>query len=230
MFRVTMQRGGKVVKKYTFDKKSVTIGREPTCDIPIDNIGASREHATIEETDEGHILADLGSQNGTFVRGEKIFHHKLKDGDEFFIGKLAFVFEQLDPVVDVEGDGAESAAAAPQADMTFHLDRKELERIMSQSALGAASQLVQVEPAGTKNTVVLDKPFCLIGKVEHARIKLSGLFAPAAAAVIVRTEHGYRVVSISKKFTINDKFVADCPLSDGDKIRYGGVVYRFSQA
>ena len=39
---------------------------------------------TIEKTPEGYVLEDLKSHNGTFVGGEKVFHHQLKETDEFY--------------------------------------------------------------------------------------------------------------------------------------------------
>jgi len=161
MFRVTMCLAGKPVRKFTFDKPSISIGRDATCDVVVENIGASRCHATIEKTDEGYVLADLKSHNGTFVGGEKIFHHRLRESDEFQIGKYAFQFETLDPTAPTPQPAA--AAIAPAADMTFRLDRKEIERIIGQSRREAASQLVQIAPEDEKRTVVLDKSYCLVG-------------------------------------------------------------------
>ena len=88
MIRVTMQFGGKPIRKYTFDKPLISIGREQGCDIVVENIGASRRHATIEKTENGFVLTDLKSHNGTFVKGEKVFHHELTDSDEFFISEI----------------------------------------------------------------------------------------------------------------------------------------------
>src|SRR5947208_8555414 len=126
MFRVTMTFGGKPVKKFTFDKSCVAIGRDAGCDIVVENIGASRRHATIEKTPEGYVLEDLKSHNGTFVGGEKVFHHQLRESDEFYIGKYAFQFEALEPVA--QGPSTEEMAAPVAADMTFRLDRKEIEK------------------------------------------------------------------------------------------------------
>ena len=230
MYRVVMQFGGKPVKKFTFDKQAVTIGRDAVCDITIDNIGASRHHATIEKTDDGYVLVDLESQNGTFVNGEKIFHHQLKDADEFFIGKYAFLFELLDPVVEVERDDIPEADPSAAADMTFSLDKKELDRILNQSSRGAASQLVQTKPPGSNAKIVLEKSYCLFGKVPYAQVKVGGFLWPPGLGVVVRTDHGYRLLSLSPKMTINGKFVPECPLSDGDLIQAGRLEFRFSQA
>lgn len=233
MFRITMSFGGKPVKKFTFEKEQVTIGRDATCEIPIENIGASRRHAMVERTPEGYVLSDLQSHNGTFVNGEKVYHHRLSDSDEFFIGKYSFQFEALEPVVAVVAadqpvqQSAPSAAAMP--DMTFRLDRKEIDRIMGLSARGAAPQLVQLAPDKEKKNLLLEKNYYVVGAGETAEIKTPGLFSPAIAGVLVRTEQGWRALCLSRKLKVNSKHVADSPLQDGDLIELGARRFRFCQ-
>lgn len=232
MFRVTMCFGGKPVKKFTFEKDQVAIGRDATCEIVIENIGASRRHAVIEKTPEGYVLSDLQSHNGTFVNGEKIFHHRLGDTDEFFIGKYAFQFEALEPVVAVVPDAPAPQSAPAKSempDMTFRLDRKEIERIMGLSARGQSAQLVQIAPEGEKKNLVLEKPYYVMGSDETAEIKTPGLFAPAKAAVLVRTEQGWRLLSLSNKLRVGGKKVTDVPLQDGDLVHVGKRRFRFCQ-
>ena len=231
MFRVTMSFGGKPVKKFTFDKEQLEIGSDATCEIMIDNIGASRRHAVIEKTPEGFVLSDLQSHNGTYVNGEKIFHHRLSDNDEFFIGKYAFQFEALEPVVAVaEAPAHQSAPSnAVMPDMTFRLDRNEIQRIMGLSARGAAPQLVQLEPEVEKKTCALEKAYYVIGADPSAEIKAPGFLAPAKAGVFLRTEQGWHLLGLSAKLRVNGKPVTDAPLQDGDLVQLGKRRFRFCQ-
>ncbi len=229
MFRVTMSLAGRPVRKFTFDKPSISIGRDGSCDVVVENIGASRCHATIEKTEEGYVLADLKSHNGTFVGGEKVFHHKLRETDEFQIGKYAFQFEALDPTAP-EPKTAEIQQPPAGAEMTFRLDRKEIERIIGQSRREAATQLVQLAPEREKRTLVLDKTYYVIGADSTCEIRIAGLLAPSKAGVIVRAEHGWRILGTSRRLRVNDKPVADAALSDGCLISVGGRRFRFCQA
>jgi pSer/pThr/pTyr-binding forkhead associated (FHA) protein len=69
------------------------MGRTPENHIQIASPGASRTHAVIEAGPTGFLLSDLGSQNGTYVNGEKITTpHELVDGDRIRIGNAQFVF------------------------------------------------------------------------------------------------------------------------------------------
>lgn len=52
--------------------RSITVGRGPTCDVVLDAPMVSSRHLQIEHVDDGWIIRDLGSTNGTFVRGGRI--------------------------------------------------------------------------------------------------------------------------------------------------------------
>jgi hypothetical protein len=61
------------------------IGRGRGCDLVVDSAKVSREHAAVVRDGEGWALEDLGSANGTWVRGERIARRRIEDGDEFFV-------------------------------------------------------------------------------------------------------------------------------------------------
>src|SRR3954470_14526170 len=63
------------------------IGRTRDCSIRIEDPGISRRHARIvRRGPETYYLEDLGSRNGTFVRGTKVTNHALGDGDRLAVG------------------------------------------------------------------------------------------------------------------------------------------------
>jgi len=95
-----------VIKEYLIDQDETIIGRDGSCDIPIDNIAVSREHARITKEQSriskgpgDYFVEDMGSANGTFVNGHKVDKKMLNTGDEITIGKyfLTVHFED-DPV------------------------------------------------------------------------------------------------------------------------------------
>ncbi len=70
----------------------VTLGRDPKCDIFLDDVTVSRKHAQVAVGDEV-TLDDLGSLNGTYVNRRRIDNPEaLLDGDEIQIGKFRLVF------------------------------------------------------------------------------------------------------------------------------------------
>lgn len=70
----------------------VIIGRSPDCDVRIHDILMSREHCGIEQNDDGWIVVDLDSRNGTYVNGERIGRQILADADQISLGRCKVCF------------------------------------------------------------------------------------------------------------------------------------------
>ena len=72
------------------------IGRDENGTLWIDDVLVSRRHARILVEDDSATLEDLGSKNGTFVRGERIESPvKLRDEDLITIGPASLIFRIL---------------------------------------------------------------------------------------------------------------------------------------
>lgn len=70
----------------------MSVGRHPDCDIVLDDVTVSRQHAEVRRVDAGFTLTDLGSLNGTYVNHKPVNDVLLADGDTVWIGvyRLAF--------------------------------------------------------------------------------------------------------------------------------------------
>ncbi len=85
-------------RKWLLDpRQELVIGRDPACDIVLDNRLVSRHHARIYWQNGDFFIRDLDSKNGTHVNGHAIRHDKrLQNGDEVQVAlcfKLAFASE-----------------------------------------------------------------------------------------------------------------------------------------
>lgn len=70
----------------------MVLGRHPKADLPLDEEGVSRKHAALRVAADGSvIIRDLGSTNGTFVNGERVYELVLKDGDKIQIGGVTIL-------------------------------------------------------------------------------------------------------------------------------------------
>jgi diguanylate cyclase (GGDEF)-like protein len=66
------------------------IGRDTDATLRlVDDEGVSRRHASIVAVDEGALITDLGSQNGTFVDGQRVQKRVLKEGEKIRIGQTS---------------------------------------------------------------------------------------------------------------------------------------------
>lgn len=107
MAEVTVIFGGQEQGKYAIDKDRMVVGRDPASEIPIDNLGISRQHCAFETRGDSFLIQDLGSSNGTYVNGKKVSQYFLNDGDEVVIGKYTLRF----------GNESQSSEA-PERDMS----------------------------------------------------------------------------------------------------------------
>lgn len=74
------------------------IGRGPEVQIRLNESGVSRRHARILIEGERITIEDLGSKNGTFVRGERIAAARsLGSGDELRFGPVRVTFQSASP-------------------------------------------------------------------------------------------------------------------------------------
>jgi DNA-binding winged helix-turn-helix (wHTH) protein len=69
------------------------IGRDADCTVRIDAPIISRHHARIVVSGGSACLEDLGSKNGTHLRGQRLLEPViLADGDELVIGQVVLIF------------------------------------------------------------------------------------------------------------------------------------------
>jgi ABC transport system ATP-binding/permease protein len=78
--------------RYQVQQKAIKIGRLPTNDVVVDDLGVSREHAELRPLPGGRYeLVDLGSHNGTYVNGVRITKQVIKEiTDVISIGHSTF--------------------------------------------------------------------------------------------------------------------------------------------
>ncbi|MBM3294945.1 MAG: FHA domain-containing protein [Candidatus Aminicenantes bacterium] len=68
-----------------------TIGRAGDNAVPLSDPVVSGRHAEIVAQEDGFLLRDLGSSNGTFVNGQAVTETPLYAGDEIVVGTTRLV-------------------------------------------------------------------------------------------------------------------------------------------
>jgi len=74
------------------DKDVFTIGAGAQNDLIVSDESASRRHCEIHQRENGFLLRDLGSTNGTMVQGVRVCEVYLTQGVEFQVGTTRMVF------------------------------------------------------------------------------------------------------------------------------------------
>ena len=84
--------GGRVGESFAVGGERMSIGRRPDCEVFLDDITVSRDHALLIRRGDQWHLDDCGSLNGTYVNRSRIESQRLQDGDEVQIGKYKLTF------------------------------------------------------------------------------------------------------------------------------------------
>jgi transcriptional regulator with GAF, ATPase, and Fis domain len=77
---------------FTIDEDALVIGRETAANLCLADASVSRRHSKIEKKDDGVVITDLESLNGTFVNNVPIRSRLLEHGDRVRIGDSQFLF------------------------------------------------------------------------------------------------------------------------------------------
>lgn len=86
-------RGPQTGVVYELSKSAMTIGRNPQCDIFLNDMTVSRQHASLTEKSGIWIISDQNSFNGVWVKNNSISSYALEPGDVVQIGAFCLQFD-----------------------------------------------------------------------------------------------------------------------------------------
>lgn len=109
-----------------------TIGRDPSCDVVIDNAGISRLHASIEAIGDSFVVRDCESHNGITLNGEPCREGRLVHGDIVGLNKflLRFSNHSLEAPTNLKSASERARSDAPkEVQKTMHVGPEEAKRL-----------------------------------------------------------------------------------------------------
>src|ERR1051325_10104125 len=77
---------------FAIDDDALVIGRETAANLCLADASVSRRHSKIDKKDQGFVITDLESLNGTFINDVPIKTRLLEHGDRVRIGESQFLF------------------------------------------------------------------------------------------------------------------------------------------
>ena len=235
MPKLTLLLGRRTMQVYDFKQPSIVVGRDDTADVLIDNPSVSRRHAEIRLGDDGWVVEDLGSSNGTFLRGAKITGpQSIGLGDEIGLGKFSIVFGKA--LGEGEAPAKPSAASAPAArapamrgnEGTMHINPHEVKELLKESEKKKRAHFLW-ESGGTRGTHYLSEtPAVLIGTDD----RLCDLHVPRGPKHHVLVVHGpegcdIRYLAMFGSMTIRGRSTKRTKLRNGDVVEVGGLKLTF---
>jgi hypothetical protein len=90
--RLTLTKGPLKGEVFYLELFPVSIGRDPGCDLFLNNMTVSREHAMIERDGGRIVVRDNSSLNGTWVDGKIVEEAELLEGSLLQVGTFSMRF------------------------------------------------------------------------------------------------------------------------------------------
>jgi hypothetical protein len=236
MPKLTLLLGRRTMQAYDFKQMSIIVGRDEGADVLIDNPSVSRRHAEIRLTDDGWVVEDLGSSNGTYFQGQKISGAQaLALGDEIGFGKFSIVFGKAlgEGEVPVAKPSPMADPAPPRAPTmgggagTMHINPHEVKELLKQADRKKRAHF-QWESGGEQGTHYLsDLPAVLIGTDE-----LCDLQVPKGPKhhLLISVADGkcmIRYLAMFGSMTVQGESTRQAIMKNGDVAEAGGLTIRF---
>jgi len=232
MPKLTLLLGRRTMQVYDFKQESIVIGRDDGADVLIDNPSVSRRHAEIRLGDDGWVVEDLGSSNGTFIRGTKIQGAQpLGLGDEVGFGKFSIVFGKA--LGDGEHPAPTMTATAKQPSPmathqgTMHINPHEVRELLKDADRKKRAHFLW-ESGGRQGTHYLsDAPAVLIGTDDLCDLQVPK--APKHHVLIVHSKSGcdVRYLGSFGSMTVGGRSTKRAKLKNGDVVESGGLTLTF---
>lgn len=89
---LTITKGPSAGEAFALTHFPLTIGRDPSCDIFLNNMTVSRRHAVLDVVDGSVVVTDSKSLNGIWVDGVQTDRNILDDGSILQVGTFVMQF------------------------------------------------------------------------------------------------------------------------------------------
>jgi len=240
-FKLTLLNNQNPTESEDFEltQSEIVVGRDDAADVTIPSSAVSRRHAKLTRQDDGYVIEDLGSSNGTYVNSQKLTAPRaLRAGDQIRLGKaVTLVYEAPRSAKEESSDqrGAtvahpvpESAdAAATAARPVSDVPSSVMETSIGQEPLSAPidagpPELVVVVAGEDPTTYTLTSQSLTIGRAETNDIVVPSQIVSGNHARLERADGGYKVTMVPE--AKNPILVEGRPLRGSRVLRHGDIL------
>jgi pSer/pThr/pTyr-binding forkhead associated (FHA) protein len=166
--------------RVSLEADRMTIGKSGENDVPLpDDPTTSRLHAVLERFPAGWCVSDLGSSNGTWLNGARIWSpQRLRHGDEIRVGQTRLIFRDFQGIggTQTETEEAPPTLTAREHDVLVALCRPLLARDMftePASTRVIADELVITQAAVKQHLANLFDKFGVPADESNRRVRLA---------------------------------------------------------
>ncbi len=198
---VIVKQSGRPDRVVPLREGTSRMGRADDSEIVLSDVGVSRRHSRIIVNNGTVRVEDLGSGNGTFVRGQRVDRQPLTDGDEIVIDPF---------VIQVRMIGRHIGDHTPQVPLRARLDVV-TGPALAQSTYPIPARGLTVGRSDTRDVVLPDPA----GSRHHCSIFLQ------------QRVHVLRDMGSANGVYVNGQRVDECTLNDGDVITIGNTELKY---
>jgi len=184
MSKLILTLDGAVIREYSIDKDSISIGRKHGNDIQLNDLTISGRHSLITKVGDNIFIDDLGSTNGSLLNGARVAKSRLQHSDVIQIGNYQFTYFSQD-----DEDYEPTMFLRAEIEDTKIIDTKQKPTAENTGAkLGA----IKVLSGPLKDKILeLRKPFNTLG------------FNGSKMAIIARNSINYTITAIINEDSFN---------------------------
>lgn len=231
--RLAVVLGRVLVTRYCFQSSVISIGRDPSQDVVLDNPSVSRVHCKIRHRGGGEfVIEDMGTSNGTLVNRREVKRAELRPGDKIGVSKFMILFQPSPgQLAYLESRSRLSSSQQPEevAETRFlSLDDRDLvRRVQSEERRAHIKKVYSGGRLGPR--ISLRKDSIVLGRSEAADIPLQGWFISPRHAVIVNVGGRFKLIRMGglRPVVVNGRAVREHFLRTNDQIQIGGNSFRF---
>lgn len=223
MAKLIIKLNNEVVDHIDIKQGDMKIGRKPGCEIVLDNLAVSGEHANIFTIGDDSFIQDLDSTNGTLINNKRVAKHHLRNGDVVVIGQhsLLYLQETTRPVERGSDEFAKTVVINPvttAAQTTSQLAPRNNDAAAKMNDQPAAALFV-LDGRSSGRRIDITKSVTNLGRTGRP------------AGVITRTGDGYTLRAATDhdipKINGRDVPSAGAKLRNGDIIEVAGTRLQF---
>jgi pSer/pThr/pTyr-binding forkhead associated (FHA) protein len=210
--RIVLSRGQELLREHLVEGAITFVGRDPACDIAVDDITVSKRHMKLEIVDDTVHVEDLASMNGVRVNGVAVKRQILRHLDvvEFGGHKIHVFDNELLPEGALTAETTVTSSAVPAGSLA-ETQPGNLERPAMPPMFG----LRQIFERGGGGIAPLDQLRTMVG--------------PAGkSALLVRRRDKLYLTRLSRvPLLVNGQEVdtTSCAVEPGDVIEVGAAKY-----
>ena len=182
---------------FTLSEDEVSIGRDPTNLVCINDHSISRQHCVIRREGESFKIIDMESYNGTFVNAERVSEHTLQHSDQIAVGSALFLFLIDDAEAQEMESRIELSDDDPTGLSTIRLERKDA-LYLKAAAVSSGARVARDLDALLKISTSLSKIRALV-PLQRALLEnvLNTIPADRGAILLIKENSGELIASYS---------------------------------